>query len=60
VPRIVTDLVDVTELAFTVNVAVVAPAATVTLVGTVAAELLLDSETTALPDGAAALSITVP
>jgi hypothetical protein len=52
--------VDETELVLTVNVAVVEPGATVTLVGTVAAELLLDNETTALPEGAAELSITVP
>ena len=45
----------------TVKVAVVAPAATVTLAGTVAAEvLLLVNATTAPPDGAAALNVTVP
>src|SRR5881394_4090627 len=44
-----------------VNVAVVAPAATVTEVGTVAAGvLLLVNATTAPPAGAAALSVTVP
>lgn len=44
-----------------VNVAVVAPAATVTLPGTVAAAvLLLDSETTAPPAGAPLDNVTVP
>jgi len=48
-------------LVLTVKVAVVAPAATVTLEGTCAADvLLLESETTAPPDGAAALNVTVP
>src|SRR5215471_1148926 len=43
------------------NVAVVAPAATVTVAGTVAAlRLLLVNATTAPPVGAAALSVTVP
>jgi hypothetical protein len=54
-------VVDVTELVFTVKVAVVAPAATVTFVGTVAtAVLLLVSVTTAPPDGAAVINVTVP
>jgi len=44
----------------TVKVAVVAVAATVTLAGTVAAALLLDSVTTAPPVGAALLKVTVP
>src|SRR5436190_7875559 len=50
----------VTVVVLTVNVAVVAPAATVTEVGTLAAVLLLASITTAPPAGAAALSVTVP
>jgi len=50
-----------TALVLTVNVALVAPAATVTLDGTLAAAvLLLDSATAAPPDGAAPLSVTVP
>jgi hypothetical protein len=56
----VTDLEDVTEVVFTVNVAVVEPAATVTLVGTVTAESLSESETTAPPVGAAAVNVTDP
>src|SRR6478672_11590986 len=51
----------VTVFVATVNVAVVAPAATVTDGGTVAAlVLLLFNATTAPPAGAAALSVTVP
>src|SRR6478735_7355849 len=50
----------VTVVVLTLNVAVVAPAATVTEVCTVAAGLLLASITTAPPAGAAALSVTVP
>ena len=50
-----------TALVLTVNVALVAPAATVTLDGTLAAVvLLLESVTSAPPDGAAPLSVTVP
>ena len=44
----------------TVNVAVVAPAATVTLAGTVAAPLLLDSATMDPPVGATPFKVTVP
>src|SRR6266481_429986 len=51
----------VTALVLTVNVALVAPAATVTLEGTVAAAvLLLESATCAPPVGAGPLSVTVP
>lgn len=50
-----------TALVLIVNVAAVAPAATVTLAGTrAAAVLLLESTTMAPPAGAAALSVTVP
>jgi len=50
-----------TTLVVTVNVAEVFPAATVTLVGTVAADvLLLVRVTTAPPVGAAPLRVTVP
>jgi hypothetical protein len=50
-----------TALVLTVNVALVAPAATVTLDGTVAAAvLLLERATNVPPDGAAPLSVTVP
>src|SRR5260370_726805 len=55
-------VVDATmALVLTVNVALVAPAATVTLEGTLAtAVLLLEGVTTAPPDGAAPLKVTVP
>ena len=50
-----------TALALTLNVVLVAPAAIVTLDGTVAAAvLLLESATVAPPVGAAPLSVTVP
>jgi hypothetical protein len=50
-----------TELVVTENVAVVAPAETITLAGTWAAVvLLLDSATVAPPVGAAPLNVTVP
>ena len=57
----VTAVGTVTALVVTANVFVVAPAATVTEAGTVAAlVLLLVNATTAPPAGAAALSVTVP
>ncbi len=45
---------------FTGNVALVAPARTVTLEGTLAAPLLLESRTSAPPAGAGPLSVAVP
>src|SRR5881394_2124922 len=49
----------VTALVVTVNVALLAPAATVTLAGTVAVDVLL-RVTAAPPVGAGPLSVTVP
>src|SRR5260370_17087043 len=50
-----------TALVLTVNVALVAPTAIVTLDGVLATfVLLLESVTTAPPDGAAPLNVTVP
>ncbi len=58
---IVTLVFAVTALVVTLNVALVAPAAIVTLAGTLAvAVLLLVSVTTAPPVGAAAVSVAVP
>jgi hypothetical protein len=57
---IVADAFAATAVVVTVNVAVVCPAATVTLAGTVAAALLDASVTTRPPAGAAADSVTVP
>ena len=45
---------------FTGNVALLAPAGTFTLEGTLAAPLLLESRTFAPPGGAGPLSVTVP
>lgn len=56
----VTGVDAVTALVFTVNVALVAPAATATLVGTAAADALLERLTTAPPLGAAAVRVTGP
>jgi len=50
----------VVELVATVKLAVVAPAATATLAGSVTAARLLDSDTTAPPGGAALVRLTVP
>jgi hypothetical protein len=60
-PVIVTEALDVTPAVVTVNVAVVAPPATVTLAGTCATVvLLLDRVTTAPALGAGPVSRTVP
>ena len=56
----VADAVLATAVVVTVKVAVVAPAATVTLAGTVAAALLLDKPTDSPPVGAALPKVTVP
>jgi hypothetical protein len=57
----VTDAETVTALVLTMNVALVAPAATVTLPGTVAAAVLsLIRETAAPPVDAGPLRVTVP
>ena len=50
----------VTALVLTVNVALVAPPTTVTLEGTLAAAVLLESATCAPPAGAAPVNVTVP
>jgi len=49
-----------TACVLTVKLALLAPAGMVTLAGGLAALLLLESATCAPPDGAAALSVTVP
>ena len=56
----VTGVEMVTALVLTVKVALLAPARTVTLEGTLAATLLLESITCAPPVGAGPLSVTVP
>ena len=50
----------VTACVLTVKLALLAPAGMVTVAGGLAALLLLESATCAPPDGAAALSVTVP
>jgi hypothetical protein len=57
---IVTAVTAVTVVVVTLNVAVVDPAATVTLAGTVADALLDSSVTTRPPAGAADVNVTVP
>jgi hypothetical protein len=59
-PVIVTETTAPTALVFTEKVAVVAPAATVTLAGTVAAALSLDRITAIPAAGAGLLRVTVP
>jgi hypothetical protein len=57
----VTEVVAATELVVTVKVALLAPAAMLTLAGTEAAVVLLLERVTSAPEGgAAALSVTVP
>ena len=58
--EMVADVVMSTTEVFTVKVALVLPAGTVTLDGTLAAPLLLESITCAPPAGAGPLSVTVP
>ena len=50
----------VTAVVVTVNAALVLPALTLTVAGTVAEELLLDKETDTPPIGAGPLKVTVP
>ena len=58
-PLIVALVVALTAVVLTMKLAELAPAATVTLAGTVATALLLASVTT-VADGAAAFNVTVP
>jgi hypothetical protein len=59
-PEMLTAVGALTEPVATVKVALVAPAATVTLGGAVAAAALVDSDTTAPPAGAALHSVAEP
>ena len=56
----VTVAAEATVVVLTTNVALVAPAGTVMLEGTLAAPLLLESATCAPPVGAGPLNVTVP
>ena len=58
--EMVAEVEAVTEVVVTVKLALVAPASTVTLAGTVAAVELSESDTTTPPVGATALKVTVP
>lgn len=58
--EMLTGVETVTALVLTVNVALLAPAATVTLPGTLATPLSLESSTCAPPVRAGTLSVTVP
>ena len=58
--EIVTEVETRTPEVLTANVALVVPAGTVTLEGTLAAPLLLESATCEPPAGAGPLSVTVP
>jgi hypothetical protein len=57
---IVTDVCEVTVPVVTLNVALVEPAGTVTLAGTVAAASLSESVTAIPPEGAGPVKVTVP